>query len=188
MGPDRHIVAPTASNVNGNYNAAGSYGITGLPTLTIKAATAPSIVADSLNENRGVILLVYVAGAADDEEMLANFNAVKAKYAAQASFFSFEAADISQLGDLLDQLRVSAPPILAVIRPDGTVYQSTRLDRRAGHGPGRRQRPQSSRRSPARPPVWAPACTLEMLPPPRHGSRCRHRFAGVCACGAHALC
>jgi hypothetical protein len=116
-------VTPTGSNVNANYNAAGSFGVTGLPSLTIKAATAPSMVADSLKQNRGVILLAYVAGAADDDDMLASFNAVKAKYAAQASFFSFEAADVSELGNLLDQLRVSAPPIFAVIRPDGSVYQ-----------------------------------------------------------------
>jgi protein-disulfide isomerase-like protein with CxxC motif len=106
-----------------DYNAAGSFGITGLPTLTIKANTAPTVVADALNQNRGIILLAYVAGAADDDDMLASFNAIKAKYAAQASFFSFEAADVSQLGNMLDQLHVSAPPILAVIRGDGTVYQ-----------------------------------------------------------------
>jgi hypothetical protein len=115
---------PAAPGTAGtSYNAAGSFGVTGLPTLTITAATAPTIVAGSLKQNRGVILLAYVAGAADDDDMLASFNAVKAKYAAQGSFFSFEAADVSQLGNMLDQLHVSAPPILAVIRGDGTVYQ-----------------------------------------------------------------
>lgn len=113
--------APGTAGVS--YNAAGSFGTTGLPTLSITTATAPTIVSDSLKQNRGVILLAYVAGAADDDDMLASFNAIKAKYAAQASFFSFEAADISQLGNMLDQLHVSAPPILAVIRGDGTVYQ-----------------------------------------------------------------
>ncbi len=113
--------SPAASSAD--YNAAGSFGITGLPTLTIDAKTAPSIVADALNQNQGVILLAYVSGAADDEDMLTSFNAVKAEFASQASFFSFEAADVSQLGNLLEQLHVSAPPILAVIRPDGTVYQ-----------------------------------------------------------------
>ena len=115
--------AGTAATSQANYNTASSFGITGLPTLTIQATTAPSIVADALNQNRGVILLAYVTGAAADDDMLASFNAVKAQYASQASFFSFEAADVSQLGNMLDQLHVSAPPILAVIRGDGTVYQ-----------------------------------------------------------------
>jgi hypothetical protein len=115
---------PAAPGTAGtSYNTAGSFGITGLPTLHITAATAPTIVSDALNQNRGVILLAYVAGAADDDDMLASFNAVQAKYASQASFFSFEAADVSQLGNMLDQLHVNSPPILAVIRGDGTVYQ-----------------------------------------------------------------
>ena len=107
-----------------NYNASGSYGITGMPSLTIKpTAATPSFITDALNQERGVILLAYVEGAADDDDMLASFNAIKAKYAADASFFSFEARDISQLGDVLNQLRVNAPPVLAVIRADSTVYQ-----------------------------------------------------------------
>jgi Tfp pilus tip-associated adhesin PilY1 len=115
--------AASPAAASADYNAAGSFGVTGLPTLTIDAKTAPSIVADALNQNQGVILLAYVSGAADDEDMLTSFNAVKAEFASQASFFSFEAADVSQLGNLLEQLHVSAPPILAVIRADGTVYQ-----------------------------------------------------------------
>ncbi len=55
--------------------------------------------------------------------MLSYFNAVKAKYAAQGSFFSFEARHASELGDLLAQLKISQPPALAVISPDGSVYQ-----------------------------------------------------------------
>ena len=105
-------------------NSVGSYGVTGLPALTITpTANTPAFISDALKNNRGVILLAYVAGAADDEDMLASFNTVRTEYAAQASFFSFEAQDVAHLGDVLDQLRVSAPPILAVIRSDGSVYQ-----------------------------------------------------------------
>ena len=119
-------VSSTATPAPGsatNYNTAGSFGIIGLAPLTIDAKTAPSFVADALNQHRGIILLAYVAGAADDDDMLASFNAVKAQYASQASFYSFEAADVSQLGNLLEQLQVSAPPILAIIRGNGSVYQ-----------------------------------------------------------------
>ena len=94
-----------------------------------------------LDEKRGIVLLVYVEGATDDMEMLAYFNDVKAKYAADSSFFSFEARESKQLGDMLAQLRVSDPPILAIIRGDGTGRPALhRLDRRQGHGAGRRRR------------------------------------------------
>ena len=115
----------TPTTVNGNYNTAGSYGITGYPALTINAQSPniPSFIKNPLAEKRGVILLVYVAGVTEDDQMLGYFNAIKTKYAAQGSFFSFEARHASELGDLLAQLKISQPPALAVISPDGSVYQ-----------------------------------------------------------------
>ncbi|MGD0997026.1 MAG: hypothetical protein ABR941_01725 [Thermoleophilia bacterium] len=116
-------VAPTT--VVGGYNTAGSYGITGYPTLTVnpQAANVPSFIKNPLAEKRGVILLVYVAGVTEDDQMLGYFNAIKAKYAAQGSFFSFEARNAPELGDVLAQLKISQPPAFAVISPDGSVYQ-----------------------------------------------------------------
>ncbi len=118
--------APTMYNEIGNntYNAAGSYGITGMAPLTVKPTSkTPKYVTNALKEQRGVVLLVYLKDATDDQEMLANFNSVKAQYAAQASFFNFEATSVSTTGDLMEQLRIAAPPALAVISPDGKVYQ-----------------------------------------------------------------
>lgn len=109
---------------NGSYNAAGSYGITGMAPLTVvPTKDTPKYVTNALKDQRGVVLLVYLKDAADDQEMLANFNAVKAEYAAQASFFNFEAKSVSETGDMMEQLRIAAPPALAVISPDGKVYQ-----------------------------------------------------------------
>jgi hypothetical protein len=81
-------------------------------------------------------LLRYLAGQArvsmrpggwadslDDMEMVDSFNAVKAQYGADSSFMSFEARKVTELGDTLDQLRVSNPPVLAVIRGTGEVAQ-----------------------------------------------------------------
>ena len=48
--------------------------------------------------------------------MLASFNSVKAQYGADTSLMSFEAAQTTELGDTLQQLHVSNPPILAVIQ------------------------------------------------------------------------
>ena len=92
--------------------------------LTIEpTAETPEFITKRLDEKRGIVLLVYVAGATDDMEMLSYFNDIKANYAADSSFFSFEARESKQLGDTLTQLRVSDPPILAIIRGDGTVAQ-----------------------------------------------------------------
>jgi hypothetical protein len=70
-----------------------------------------------------MVLLVYVDGAADDMEMLSYFEDVKAQYGADSSFMSFEAVEVKDLGDTLDQLRVSNPPILAIIRGNGEVAE-----------------------------------------------------------------
>ncbi|HTX67583.1 MAG TPA: hypothetical protein VMH50_00350 [Thermoleophilia bacterium] len=114
---------PTATQP-ASYNTVSSYGMTGYAPLTIKATPdTPDFITKQLDKKRGIVLLVYVKGASDDMEMLSYFDDIKANYAADSSFFSFEAAESTQLGDLLAQLRVSNPPILAIIRGDGTVAQ-----------------------------------------------------------------
>lgn len=107
-----------------SYNSVSSYGMTGYAPLKLEpTAETPSFITKQLDQGQGIVLLVYVAGAADDMEMLSYFNTIKANYAADSSFFSFEARESKQLGDTLMQLRVSNPPILAIIRGDGSVAQ-----------------------------------------------------------------
>jgi len=119
--PSQTTTTAAATDTN---NAVGSYGNTGYPALTVTPTDqTPKFIANPLKEKRGVILLVYVKNAYDDEEMLASFNQVKAQYAAQASFFAFEARDVDELGDVPDQLKINQPPALAVISSDGSVYQ-----------------------------------------------------------------
>jgi hypothetical protein len=128
--------SPVVSLASEN-NWIGSYGLAGgaiaQPMMqsggtytvmkVVPGPNTPQYVSDPLKDKRGVVLLVYVKGASDDEAMLANFEKLKAKYEAQGSFFSYEAADVSKTGDLLAQLKVSQPPVLAVISGDGSVYQ-----------------------------------------------------------------
>jgi len=114
----------TTAAAPSSYNSVSSFGMTGYAPLTIEpTADTPSFITERLDENRGIVLLVYCSGASDDMEMLSYFNDVKANYSADSSFFSFEARESKQLGDTLTQLRVSDPPILAVIRGDGQVAQ-----------------------------------------------------------------
>ncbi len=116
---------PTATATSpASYNAVSSYGVTGYAPLKITpTAQTPSFIKTRLQQNRGMVLLVYCAGAAADESMLQSFDTVKAQYSADDSFFSFETHDSGQLGDTLQQLRVSDPPVLAVIRGNGEVAQ-----------------------------------------------------------------
>jgi hypothetical protein len=117
------LAADTVPGGN-NYNAADSFGVTGMAPLSLKPTDAtPGFIKNPLKEKRGVILLVYVGGAAGDDSMLASFRAVKAKYAASSSFYAFEAAKVKDLGDVIDQLGALSPPMLVIIRGDGSVYQ-----------------------------------------------------------------
>jgi hypothetical protein len=107
-----------------SYNTVSSYGMTGYAPLKITpTAETPEFITSRLQENRGIVLLVYCEGAADDMEMLSYFEDVKAQYSADTSFFSFEARKSSDLGDTLQQLRVSNPPILAIIDASGQVSE-----------------------------------------------------------------
>jgi hypothetical protein len=117
--------APAALPAPASYNTVSSYGMTGYAPLTLNVddPELPDFIKSRLEEQRGIVLLVYVDGAADDMEMLDSFNAVKAQYAADTSFMDFEARKVTELGNTLDQLRVSNPPILAVIRGTGEVAQ-----------------------------------------------------------------
>ena len=113
--------APTAP---ANYNSVDSFGVTGYAPLTVTdTPDTPAFVSKRLKEQRGMVVLVYVEGAAADMEMLKSFNAVKAQYAADASFFNFEAHDVTETGNLLDQLKVSDPPVLAIIDGAGKVSE-----------------------------------------------------------------
>ncbi len=131
--------APPPSATDSN-NAVSSYGLENLSasdsSLTAASAGAgyepltitptdetPDFIAESLAEQQGIVLLVYVQGASDDMEMLSYFNTVKAQYAADSSFFSFEAVKTTELGDTLGQLRASNPPVLAIIDGNGEVSE-----------------------------------------------------------------
>jgi hypothetical protein len=115
---------PSALPAPASYNVVSSYGITGYAPLKLEPTNeTPDFIKSRLKEQRGMVLLVYVDGAADDMQMLDSFNALRAQYATDSSFLDFEAHKSSGLGDTLQQLRVSNPPILAVIRGNGEVAQ-----------------------------------------------------------------
>ena len=102
----------------------GSFGITGASTLTLQVTdNTPKPIANALKEQRGIVLLVYLDGATADMSMLEEVRSLKADYAADMSFFAYEVDDVKRLGDVLDQLQVYNPPILAIVRGDGTVSE-----------------------------------------------------------------
>jgi hypothetical protein len=117
---------PSGASADFSYanNPVGSFGNAGYEPIVIKPTDlTPSFVKSALKEKRGVIMLIYVKGATDDEAMLDNFNQVKATYSSQASFFSFESADVNDAGDMPEQLKIIQPPALGVISGNGAVYQ-----------------------------------------------------------------
>lgn len=117
--------SPTSNNIVSSYGL-GSIPATSAgyqPLVITPTVDTPAFITDRLAEQQGVVLLVYVEGASDDMEMLNSFNTVKGQYAADSTFLAFEALATTELGDTLGQLRVSDPPILAIIRGDGVVSE-----------------------------------------------------------------
>ncbi|MBN2204851.1 MAG: hypothetical protein JW767_07505 [Thermoleophilia bacterium] len=116
--------APVAAVEQAPMPVPGSFGITGAETLTIQVTDdTPKPIANALKEQRGIVLLVYLKGASADMAMLDEVKALKPEYAADMSFFTYESGDVKRLGDVLDQLGVYDPPVLAVVRGDGTVSE-----------------------------------------------------------------
>ncbi len=102
----------------------GSFGITGAPTLSITVTDdTPKPIANALKEQRGIVLLVYLKGASADMAMLEEVKSLKPVYADDMSFFIYESGDVKRLGDVLDQLGVYDPPVLAVVLDDATVSE-----------------------------------------------------------------
>ena len=116
---------PTANNIVSSYGLGSIPAASGgsQPLVITPTAETPAFITDRLAEQQGIVLLVYVEGASDDMEMLSYFNTVKGQYAADTTFMAFEALATTELGDTLGQLRVSDPPILAIIRGDGVVSE-----------------------------------------------------------------
>jgi hypothetical protein len=116
---------PTANNIVSSYGLGSIPAASGgsQPLVITPTADTPAFITDRLAEQQGIVLLVYCEGASDDMEMLNYFNTVKGQYAADSTFLSFEALATTELGDTLGQLRVSDPPILAIIRGDGVVSE-----------------------------------------------------------------
>ncbi len=116
---------PTANNIVSSYGLGSIPAASGgsQPLVITPTAETPAFITDRLAEQQGIVLLVYVEGASDDMEMLSHFNTVKGQYAADSTFLAFEALATTELGDTLGQLRVSDPPILAIIRGDGVVSE-----------------------------------------------------------------
>ena len=133
--------APAATQP-ASYNSVSSFGMTGYQPLTVvPTADTPEFITKRLDENRGIVLLVYVKGASDDMEMLSYFNDIKANYAADSSFFSFEARESKQLGRparAAARERPSDPRHHPRRRPGGQPVHG--LDRLQGHGAGDRRR------------------------------------------------
>jgi hypothetical protein len=122
------VKAPSAAALmtDASYNVTGSFGTTGMPQLVLAAtADTPKSIKASLTAHRGVVLLVYCKGAAADEAMVTSFNHIKAKYAADSSFFNFESHDVNDLGDVLAQLKAYNPPMLAIIDGKGRAIVYT---------------------------------------------------------------
>jgi len=116
---------PSSLPVPASYNVVSSYGMVGYAPLKLDKDDPglPAFISEPLQQERGIVLLVYVDGASDDMQMLESFDAIKKQYAADSRFLDFEARKSSELGDTLDQLKVSNPPILVVIRGTGDVAQ-----------------------------------------------------------------
>jgi hypothetical protein len=116
--------AVPAAAIDVDNNLVGSYGMTGSADVTLQVTDeTPKAIANALKEKRGMVLLVYCAGATADENMLAQVNDLKDQYVDDMSFFTYESLEVKRLGDVLGQLGVSNPPILAIVRGDGSVAE-----------------------------------------------------------------
>ena len=92
-------------------------------TLNAQAADIPSFIKNPLAEKRGVILLVYVAGATEDMARCWATSTPSRPSTRPRVVLLVRGAQRHGARRRAAQLKISQPPALAVISPDGSVYQ-----------------------------------------------------------------
>ena len=100
-----------AATINNAVQGSGGLTKAGAGTLTL--GTGTTAAAATLFAAGGNLTLKGTASVTTNEMLIG----------ADSSFMSFEARKSTELGDTLQQLRVSNPPILAVIRGNGEVAE-----------------------------------------------------------------
>ena len=99
-----------ATHDDSSYNVGGSFGMTGMPQLKITpTADTPSFISTRSRQawHRAARLLSRCGRRRGDGDEL---QASQDQYAGDSSFFSFEAHDVNELGDVLSQLMPTIRP------------------------------------------------------------------------------
>ncbi|MBE0428337.1 MAG: hypothetical protein IBX61_00490 [Thermoleophilia bacterium] len=84
----------------------------------------PADIRQSLESNRPVVILFYMASPYADTQVRSYFGSVENRYDGQVDFYTFLAADTQSYGDLADLLSVNATPTVVCINSDGQVVRA----------------------------------------------------------------
>lgn len=95
-------------------------------TIRLSAeADTPSELAQALRMKKPVVILIYVPGGADDELVRKSLQKIAPKYP-DVTFLTYDYKKPDEYGDILMQLGIDYPPVVAFVTGDGVVeYQST---------------------------------------------------------------
>ncbi len=108
-----------------SYNTVSSYGMTGYAPLKLtpdrRDPVLHHLAPPGAARHRAPRLLSTAPPTT--WRCSATSTTSRRSYGADSSFMSFEARKTTELGDTLQQLRVSNPPVLAVIRGSGEVAE-----------------------------------------------------------------
>lgn len=93
--------------------------------IVIKATSStPAEIAQALDRKKPLVLLIYVAGGADDELVRKSLQKIAPRYP-DVTFIMYDYSNPKEYGDIVSQLGVQYPPVVAFVDRNGTVQYLT---------------------------------------------------------------
>ncbi len=92
--------------------------------LVIPTDQSPQDFRASLSSRRPVVVLFYMIGSADDDQVRQSLNTLESRYRGQVDFYDYFFSDGNKYGDLMTLLKVNATPSVIMINKQARVQRA----------------------------------------------------------------
>ncbi len=92
--------------------------------LVIPTAQSPQDFRSSLSNRRPVVVLFYMIGSADDDQVRQSVNTLESRYRGQVDFYDYFFSDGNKYGDLMSLLKVNSTPAVIMINKQAKVQRA----------------------------------------------------------------
>lgn len=84
----------------------------------------PNDVKRALTSKRPVVILFYMSGPSDDNQVRSYVTSMESRFKGQVDFFTFLSSDAAKYGDLANLLQLNSTPTVVCINKQGQVVRA----------------------------------------------------------------